>query len=89
MALGAGRASVLGEVLVRFAVLAAVGIGLGLAGALGATRVLSGFLYEISATDPRTYLGVALSLILVALLASLVPAVRASRVQPGTVLKLE
>ena len=89
MALGAGRGSVLAEVLIRFAALAAAGIGLGLVGALGATRVLSGFLYEISATDPRTYVGVALFLILVALLASLVPALRASRVQPATVLKLE
>jgi len=58
--------------------LAAVGLGLGLAGALGATRVTASLLFGISPNDPATYLAVALSLLLIAALASYLPARRAS-----------
>jgi ABC-type lipoprotein release transport system permease subunit len=57
--------------------------------ALGASRVLSSLLYQVSATDPVTFLGVGGFLALVALAAVVVPAFRASRVEPARVLKQE
>jgi putative ABC transport system permease protein len=89
MALGAGSNEVLGQVLRRFLTLASIGILVGLAGAFAASRVLAGLLYQISATDPLTFLGVALTLGLVALGAVSIPAFRASRIQPAQVLKQE
>jgi ABC-type antimicrobial peptide transport system permease subunit len=58
-------------------------------GAFGVTRVLSGLLYQISATDPATYLGVGLVIGVVALAAVAIPALRASRVEPAQILKQE
>jgi putative ABC transport system permease protein len=89
MAMGAGREGVLAEVLGRFLAVAGVGIVLGMGAALGASRVLSSLLYQVSATDPTTFLGVGLFLALVALMAVFVPAFRASRVEPARVLKQE
>jgi len=89
MALGAGRAGVVGGLLVRFLSLSAAGILMGLLGALGTSRILAGLLYEVSATDPATFLGAGLFLGVVATAAVLVPAYRASRVEPATVLKQE
>ena len=68
-----------------------IGIGLaaGAAGALAATRVLSGALYEVSATDPATFIGVALLLGLTAVMAAIVPVQRAARVDPATILRAE
>lgn len=89
MALGAGRQGVLVQVLRRFLAVAAVGILLGMGAALGASRILSSLLYQVSATDPATFLGVGALLTLVALGAVLVPAIRASRIEPSRVLKQE
>jgi putative ABC transport system permease protein len=87
MALGAGRAQVLGMVLRQGILLTAAGVAAGLAGAFGATRVLSAILYGIKATDPATFAAVALVLGVVALLAILMPAHRATRVDPVVALR--
>lgn len=58
------------------------GTAIGLAGALGGTRVVEHMLFEVSATDPPTFLAVAFLLVAVALTASVVPAVRATRADP-------
>lgn len=89
LALGAGRAGVVGGVLARFFALSAVGIVVGLLGALGASQALEGLLYHVSATDPGTFLGVGFFLALVAAIAVFLPAYRASRVEPASVLKQE
>jgi putative ABC transport system permease protein len=66
---------------------ALVGIVVGVAGALAASRLLSKLVYGISASDPLTLAGVAGVLALVALAASLVPAWRASKLDPLTILR--
>jgi predicted permease len=78
MALGAQQRNVLRLVLRQAMKLAGIGIALGLAGALALTRVLTAQLYEVRPTDPATFGGVSLILLLVALLASWLPAPRAS-----------
>ena len=87
VALGARSADVLRLVLRQGASLALTGILLGAVGALGLTRLLSGFLYGVSATDPTSFLAVIVLLTVVALVASFVPARRAARVDPMTVLR--
>jgi putative ABC transport system permease protein len=89
MALGAGRREVLGLVVRQGLVLAAVGVALGLLAAAGATRLIAGLLFGVSPGDPLTYTVVAALLTLVALLACLVPARRATRVDPMTALRCE
>lgn len=89
MALGAARRDVLSLVLRRTLVLAGAGIVLGTAGALAATRVLARFLYEITPTDPATFAAVAAVLTCVALMASLIPARRATNVDPMVALRYE
>ena len=71
------------------AVAAAIGILLGVIGALGVTRVLVNLLYEIKPTDPLTFVGVSLLLLLVSLLASWLPARRATKVDPMEALRCE
>jgi putative ABC transport system permease protein len=82
MALGATSGQVLVSVLAQAGRLAAVGIALGTAAALGLTRLLSGMLYNVQPTDPATFAGVALVLIGVAVVATVVPARRAARIDP-------
>ena len=68
------------------AVLAAAGLGVGVVGAMIATRALRALLFGVSPTDPLMLIGAAAVLLLVALAASWLPARRASRVDPATVL---
>lgn len=89
VALGATRPSVLKMILGQSIVLALLGIGLGLLGSLAATRVLSAFLFGVSATDPLTLVGVALLLIVAASAASYFPARRAAAVDPVVALRAE
>jgi ABC-type antimicrobial peptide transport system permease subunit len=69
--------------------LVGLGVAAGVAAAFGATRLLASMLFELSPTDPLTYGAVAIALTAVALLASTVPALRASRIDPVTALKSE
>jgi putative ABC transport system permease protein len=89
IALGAQPAQVLRWVLGHALVLVVVGLGLGVAGAFALTRGLRGVLYEVSSTDPLTFAGVAFVILLVALVASYLPARRATRVDPLVALRTE
>ena len=89
MALGARRGAVLGLVLRRGVILITSGIALGLAGALGLTRYLSGMLFDLTPLDPATYVAVTVAFTLVALVASYLPARRATRVDPVVALRHE
>ena len=76
-------------VLAQVIRLAALGMAIGLAGALGLTRMLRGLLFGVTPTDPTTFAGVAVLLGAVALLAGYVPARRATKVDPISTLRLE
>jgi putative ABC transport system permease protein len=89
MALGADAPIVLRRVLGQGLLLAGAGIGLGLAGAVALQRVMAGMLYEVEPTDPLTLAGVSLLMAMAALLAALLPARRATRVDPMEALKAE
>ena len=89
MAIGAQRSEVVRMVVRQGMRLAAVGLLLGFGGALAVTRFLRGFLYGVSPIDPVTFVLVPLMLALVALLACLIPARRASRVEPTVALRCE
>jgi len=89
LALGAEGADVVRLFLREGAVLTAVGLVCGLAGAIAAVRGLRTLLFGVSATDPTTFAGVALLLIVIALAASYMPARRAARVDPMQALRME
>ena len=89
MALGASRGRVLGLIIGRGLWTAGVGIAAGLVAALFLTRLLAGFLYGVAPRDPATFAGVTLTLFAIALAASAVPALRASRVDPLDALRSE
>ena len=89
VALGAGAGSVLRLVVSRGMVLVVVGLVLGTAGALVATRLVEGMLFQVSATDPGTFAGVAGFFVVIALIACLVPAWKALRVDPLEALRVE
>lgn len=87
VALGARAEDVLRLVLRQGATLAFIGIGMGGVAALGLTRLIGGLLYGVSATDPVSFVGVMVLMIVVALLASLIPARRAAKLDPMAVLR--
>jgi ABC-type antimicrobial peptide transport system permease subunit len=87
MALGAERRHVMRQVMGRAMQLAGAGVAAGLVGALLLTRLLTKMLYGVSATDPTTFVGLALVLTSIALLASWMPARRATRVDPVVALR--
>jgi len=89
VALGAHPAAVLRMVLGHALVLAVVGVAAGLVGALALSRAIAGLLFELSPTDPVTLVAVAVLLTAVALLASYLPARRATRVDPLIALRAE
>jgi putative ABC transport system permease protein len=89
MALGAQASDVLGMVIWRGICLALIGVALGLAATLALTRLMQNLLFEVSATDPATIALIALLLVCVALVASYIPARRASKVDPLQALRHE
>jgi putative ABC transport system permease protein len=89
MALGAQRADILRDVLAHGGRLTLAGVALGVGTALGLTRLIAAMLFGISATDPLTFAAVVAILLAVALLACLIPARRATRVDPMAALRHE
>ena len=68
--------------------LALAGIVIGIGGALVLTRLMKGLLFEVSTTDPTTFVGIGLLFIAVALVASFIPARRAARIDPMAALRV-
>ena len=89
IALGAAGPEVIKLVLRQGLRLTLAGLAIGLVGALGMTRLLSGMLYEVRPTDPMTFAGVSVLLAAIALLASYIPARRATKVDPMVALRCE
>jgi predicted permease len=89
IALGAQRRNVLQLVLGQGALLAVIGVMLGLGSAFALTRLMAGLLFGVTPTDPMTFICVPLGLMAVALLASYLPARRATKVDPLVALRYE
>jgi len=89
MALGAKRTDVLRLVVRQGMIMALIGLAIGLIGALAFSRVMTSMLHGVSPTDPLTFTGVSIVLLGVALLACLIPARRATRVDPIVALRTE
>ena len=89
LALGARREDVLQMILRQTAKMALVGVGIGIGVALGLTRLMTNLVFGVTAHDPMTFVTVSILLILVALLASYIPARRAMRVDPVVALRYE
>ena len=89
MALGAGSGDVLKMVMRHALLMVGIGLTIGLAGSFAVTRLIKSGLYGVTATDPLTYVGISLLLIVVALTASFIPTRRAVRVDPTTALRYE
>jgi putative ABC transport system permease protein len=82
LALGASPGSVLVMVMRHGAILAVIGIAIGLVASLAATRLMTALLFEVTATDPATYVVGAVVLFAIGLLVCAVPALRAVRISP-------
>lgn len=89
IALGAGRGHVLKMVVRQGMLPVLIGLGLGLAAAFGLTRILASMLYGVGTQDPVTFVAVTLLIAAVALIASYLPARRATRIDPLTALRNE
>jgi ABC-type antimicrobial peptide transport system permease subunit len=89
VALGATTFDVMWMVLRRALALMGIGLAIGVAGALAATRTMAGLLFDVRPSDAGSFAGAIASLVAVALLASLVPAWRATRVDPIVALRAE
>jgi putative ABC transport system permease protein len=89
MALGAERSNVLKLVMGHGFKLTLIGVGLGIGGSFAATRYLSSLLYGVKPTDPITFAAVSAVLVTVALVASYIPARRATRIDPMVALRYE
>ena len=88
IALGAQRTNIARLVLISGARLALVGCGIGVLGSLAVSRIVSSFLFDVSATDPLIYIMGVLIMMLMALLASALPATRAASADPMDALRL-
>jgi putative ABC transport system permease protein len=89
MALGASTSSVLRLILRQGLTCASLGLAFGLAAAVSGTRLLTSMLFQVQPNDPLVYVAVAVLLGLVTLIASYVPARRASKIDPLTALRQE
>jgi len=89
IAMGASTRDVLRDVLGRAAIVIVIGLALGLMASFGLTRVLTKFLYGVTPLDPATFVTASLFLFVVAIIASYVPARRATRVDPMVALRYE
>jgi predicted permease len=87
-ALGAQQVDILRLVMAQGLGLTLAGIAIGIAGALALTRVMNGILFQIGATDPATFAGIALLFILVAVAAGYFPARRATQIDPMAALRI-
>ena len=89
LALGATGSQVVAEVVRPGVVLAAVGVVIGTGAALAVSRLLRTFIYGVQPSDPATFIGVAVLLLVVAAIASLIPAWRVLRLDPALTLRAE
>jgi putative ABC transport system permease protein len=89
MALGAQKATILAMVLKHGLLLLAIGVVVGTVGSIGLTRFLAGYLYEVSTTDPVTFVLAPLIIAVVSMLACFIPACRAARTNPMETLRYE
>jgi putative ABC transport system permease protein len=89
IALGAKREDILTQVVKQGLVLGVIGVAIGITAAFGLTRFMTNMLYDVSVTDPIIFLGISFILIIVTIIASYVPARRATKVDPMVALRYE